>query len=157
MVGGIVPGLHLGQINLIGVLAAAALFPDQFPLRQGTERGSDPFLTDVQFFRQGQAWKGHKDLAVVVDPAFPAGELKAVEEEGVSNIGVQIHVRVPGGGKQPARHLHIVRVLDVGLLHQQETGVFFYFGRPHGGTRKCALLRSVRAARCSPSQKCKHF
>ena len=88
--------LHLGKIYLVGVTPAASLFPNKLQLRQLVKRSSHTLLADSQLLGQFFARKDDKDLAVVVDPAVSAGELEAVEQEGVGHLGIQAHVRVTG-------------------------------------------------------------
>ena len=81
---------------MIGVTAAAALFPDEFQLHQLLERCRYPLLTDPQFFGEGLAGKDHKDLTALIDPAIFAGELEAVQKKGVGHLGLQTHFTVAG-------------------------------------------------------------
>ena len=71
-------GLDVGKVNLVGVAPAAALLPDQVPLRQRLERRRHTLLADAEFLRQFLPGEDDKDLALVVGPAVPAGELEAV-------------------------------------------------------------------------------
>lgn len=91
---GVLLGLHLGQVDLIGFAAAAAFFPHQLPFYQLAKGGCDSLLTDTQLPGQGQPGIDDKDFAVFIDPALAAGELKAVEQKGVGQLGLQAQVGV---------------------------------------------------------------
>ena len=87
---------HLGKIYLSGVTPATSLFPDQLQLHQFLEGRRHPLLADAQLPGQLLPGENDKDLAVVVDPAVPAGELEAVEQEGAGHLSIQAHIRVTG-------------------------------------------------------------
>ena len=89
--------------------------------------GGHALLANPQFPGQLFAGEDDKDLAVIVDPAVPAGELEAVEQKGIGHLGLQAHVRVAGVGEQPAGHLHMVDALHVRLLHQGKGRALFHF------------------------------
>ena len=133
-VGRVVFRLDAGQIDLVGVAPAAAFLPDQVQLRQLLKRRCNALLANAQFPGQLFAREDHKDLAVVIDPAVPAGELEAVEQEGIGYLGVQAHIRIAGIGEQPAGHLHVVDALHIRLLHQGKGGALFHFRCLHGHT-----------------------
>ena len=82
---------HLGKIYLSGVTPATSLFPNELQLHQLVKRSSHTLLADSQLPDQFLARKDDKDLAVVVDPAVPAGEL-----EGAGHLSIQAHIRVTG-------------------------------------------------------------
>ena len=129
----VILGLDIGKIDLVGITPAAALLPDQVPLRQSLERRRHTLLADAEFLRQFLPGEDHKDLALVVGPAVPAGELEAVQEKCIGHLGVQTHVRIPGVREQPAGHLHMVNILYVRLPHQREIRTLFHLCGPHEG------------------------
>lgn len=66
-------------VDLIGVAAPAALFPDELKLCQLAERRRDALLTDAKLLRQRLAGKDHKHFPIIIHPAVAPRELKAVQ------------------------------------------------------------------------------
>ena len=64
-IAGIVDGRDAGQIDLIGVAAPAAFFPDELKFRQLAECRCDALLTDAKLLCQRLARKDHEHLAGV--------------------------------------------------------------------------------------------
>ena len=96
---GIIDGRDAGQIDLIGVAAPAALFPDELKLRQLAKGRCDALLTDAKLLRQRLAGEDHEHLTGIVHPAVAPGELKAVQKKGVRHLRVQTHIRISRVGK----------------------------------------------------------
>ena len=117
--------LDARKVDLICVPAAAAFFPYELQLRQLPEGSDDALFADPQLLSQRFAREDHEDLAVVIDPSLPAGKLKTVQKKGIGNFGVKTHFRVARIGEEPARHLHIIEVLNICLLHQRKRRPFF--------------------------------
>lgn len=130
----VIHGFHTGQIDLVSVAPAAAPFPDQLTFGKGAESSGDPLLAHPQLPGQRKAREDDEHLALIVDPALPAGELEAIQEKRVRHFGVQAHVGIAGVGKEPAGHLHIVDTLYVRLLHQREAGALLQLRCPHRDT-----------------------
>ena len=146
-VGGIVLRRHISKIDLIGVAAAAALFPHKLQLHELFECRRHTLLADPQLLGKRLAGEDHKDFAALVDPSVPARELEAVQKEGVGHLGVQAHLAVAGIGKKPAGHLHVVDALHIGLDHQLKGWPLCHFRCPHGGYLLFFDFRNVNIKR----------
>lgn len=68
----VILGLDVGQVNLIGIALAVAL------------------LTDTQFLCQLFPGEDNENLALIIDPAVPVGELEAVQEKGVGDLASRL-------------------------------------------------------------------